>query len=253
MRKLALLIFLVFCCVGKSKAGDRWNDYIQNDLHRITSGLDFSSLLITGGWLGSMYLLSDFDEKLNNSVKVVYKGKLKPYFKTVDYLGFFPLSVPISFGVAGMTLLGENKKLQDAAFTSFEAAVLSGLIVSMGKVIIGRSRPDDNQGSRHFDPFSGFDESFPSGHAATAFALITPWVVYYPSIYTYTLLILPVSTAVARMIFNKHWATDVLTGSVLGFFIAYNLANWHKERAEAKNYYRTNNQSALSLTLKIPL
>ena len=108
MRKLMVLIILVCYCTGTSTAGDRWNDYLKNDFNRITRGLDFSSLLITGGWLGSMYLLSNFDEELNNSVKVIYKGKLKPYFNTVDYLGSFPLSVPISFGFAGMTLFGER-------------------------------------------------------------------------------------------------------------------------------------------------
>jgi membrane-associated phospholipid phosphatase len=123
----------------------------------------------------------------------------------------------------------------------------------MTKFILGRRRPSANAGPHCFSPFSDPKSSFPSGHASTAFALLTPWVVYYPSPYTYLLLIFPASTAISRMVFNRHWFTDVLTGSVLGFLIGYNLAKWHKDLAKKNNYYSNEGVSYHSISITIPI
>jgi len=166
-------------------------------------------------------------------------------------VGNAPYAIPVAAGIAGFTLTGSNQKLQDAAFTSLQAGVVSALITGIGKFVIGRGRPYEKKGPHYFYPFRGLDESFPSGHSSTAFALITPWVYYYPGPLTYFLLALPTGTAIARMIFDQHWATDVLTGSLIGILVGYNLARWHKQLATENNYYSTDkshNKMALFLT-----
>jgi hypothetical protein len=238
LRTLIHLIVLFLLILQMQVSGnERWRAYINEDLAQFRRQLNFRTVLIAGGWLAGMYLLSDFDPDLNCSVKTVYHGGWKKYFDTIDYLGYAPYSIPVSFGITGLTLLGDDKKLQDAAFTSSEAAVVSGVAVSLVKIILGRTRPDKGQGPRNFIPFSDLNSSFPSGHSSTAFALVTPWICYYPGPFTYMLLIFPASTAVARMVQNRHWFTDVLTGSVIGSIIGVSLAKWHKDLAAQKKYY----------------
>jgi undecaprenyl-diphosphatase len=199
-----------------------------------------------------MYLLSHFDEDLNVSVNSIYHGTWKKYFDAIDYFGYVSFTGPISIGIAGMTMLGRDKKLQDAAFSSVEAVVFNTLATTVAKLLIGRDRPDAGAGAHTFAPFTDPDSSFPSGHASTAFAFITPWVVYYPKPYTYLLLIFPASTAISRMVLNRHWFTDVLTGSVLGALIGYNLAKWHKDLALKNNYYSTQ-ETGLLISFSIPI
>jgi membrane-associated phospholipid phosphatase len=54
------------------------------------------------------------------------------------------------------------------------------------------------------------------------------------------------------MVLNRHWFTDVLTGSVLGALIGYNLAKWHKDLARKNNYYSTQ-ETGLLFSLSIPI
>ena len=184
-----------------------------------------------------MYLLSGVDEGLNRDVKSLYTGNWQTYFNTVDHMGNLPYALAGSAGITGLTMLGDDKKLQDAAFTSLQAVVTSTIFVAAFKLIIGRTRPDAGHGAKHFKPFSDFDPSFPSGHTAIAFALVTPWVYYYPNPLTYALLILPTSTAISRMVLDRHWFTDVLTGAVVGSLVGITLSKWHKQLAREKGFY----------------
>jgi membrane-associated phospholipid phosphatase len=234
-------------------AVDRWSEYLKNDFKQIKRNISVNTLLWTGGWLTGMYVLSNYDEPLNNSVKSLYTGKWKSYFNTVDHLGSGLYTGPISIGIVGLTLLGNDKKLQDAAFTSAESFVVNAVVIGLTKFIFSRSRPSANKGAHDFSPFTDPTSSFPSGHASTAFALVTPWVVYYPNPFTYLLMIVPASTAIARMVLNRHWFTDVLTGSVLGFVIGYNLAKWHKNLAKKNNYYSDEGGADFSVSFSVPL
>ncbi len=58
-----------------------------------------------------------------------------------------------------------------------------------------------------------------------------------PQPLTYLLLVFPAGTAVSRMVLNRHWFTDVLTGAVLGSVIGITLAKWHKDMASEKGFY----------------
>jgi len=232
-----IIIILIVNLTTSASADNRWKQYIQNDFDRFTSEVNVKTALMAGGWLAGMYLLSAFDEDLNNDMKSLYTGKWKSYFNTIDYLGYIPYTLPVSIGITGLTMLGNDKKLQDAAFTSVQAQVTSLIFVGATKLIFGRHRPDAGNGPRHFNPFSDFDAAFPSGHTSTAFALVTPWIYYYPNPLTYALLILPASTAVSRIVLDRHWFTDVLTGAVIGTLVGITLAKWHKELAEQKGFY----------------
>jgi membrane-associated phospholipid phosphatase len=251
--KFFVLIVLIIS-LNNAFSADRWQSYIRNDWHDFKRNLNFNTLVYSAVWLTGMYGLSYFDEDLSKSVTSLSCGDFKTYFRVVDQLGNAPYSIPMAAGITGLSLTGKNKELQDAAFTSLQASLVAALITGVGKFVIGRARPDEKKGPHFFNPIRGFNKSFPSGHSSTAFALIVPWVYYYPGPLTYVLLALPASTALARMIFERHWLTDVLTGSLIGILTGYYLAQWHKRHAVDKKYYPNNNMhKKMVVTLTFPL
>jgi PAP2 superfamily protein len=226
MHKLLILIFSLLIIISHSYS-QPWQDYISNDWNKARETLSAKTLMISGSWFAGMYLLSFGDEYLNENSKRLNKGYLKHYFKSIDNLGYGLVAVPASIGIAGISFLTNDKKLQKTALTSVESIIATSAIVYALKISIGRKRPFEKRGSWFFEPFGGWDDSFPSGHTSTAFALITPWVYYYKKPWTYALFILPASTALSRMIFDRHWATDVLTGGAIGYAVGYYLTKWH--------------------------
>lgn len=135
---------------------------------------------------------------------------------------------PVAGAVFLGSLISENHRFQDAAFTSLEAVIYANLITSGLKSVFGRARPWQEQGATEFDPFSG-NTSFPSGHSTTAFAFVTPYLLYYPNMFTPGLLLLSAGTAFSRMLTQNHWFTDVVAGSTIGFATAYFLHDRHEE------------------------
>jgi membrane-associated phospholipid phosphatase len=109
-------------------------------------------------------------------------------------------------------------------------------VISMGlKYVIGRDRPAQTDGNpfvaRPFDaanssfsigavfPGEGSDtSSFPSGHTALAFALITPYAELYHAPILYAI---PVAVGLGRIAaVDGHWASDVVGGGFIGWLTA---------------------------------
>ena len=88
------------------------------------------------------------------------------------------------------------------------------------KFVFARERPSQNSSPYVFNFFELNATALPSGHSSNAFALVVPWVVYYPGVVTYSLLALPVGTAIARVSKGKHWMSDVYAGALIGAFWA---------------------------------
>lgn len=131
----------------------------------------------------------------------------------------------------GIGAAAGDEKLKDAAFTSFQAILYAGAVTRVLKEAAGRSRPETGDGPHRFKPFSG-NSSVPSGHATIAFAMLTPWVYYYDHPATYSLYALAAGTMVARIVRDKHWPTDVVTGGTIGFLMARYLSNRHLDERE---------------------
>lgn len=134
-------------------------------------------------------------------------------------------SVPLNFGIVGLSYLTKDKKLRSASLQTLKAMALAGIAVTVPKYGFQRHRPfqDTPPDNLFFEgPFGDFTHnSFPSGHTCSAFAIAAVYSSYYRStiyvpIVAYSLASL---TALSRVNDNKHWASDVLIGAALGFAI----------------------------------
>ena len=134
---------------------------------------------------------------------------------------------PFLLQSAGLYVVGEalgSKRESATALLSFESRILTAGLISGLKYVTGRHRPTAVNGPFNFEGpgKADFNASFPSGHAGDAFALAAvlddiysrdyPWAPYvaYPA---------AAAVGLARINEGRHWASDILLGGALGFFV----------------------------------
>lgn len=131
-----------------------------------------------------------------------------PHFKLCydDYLQYAPglLTYALkTFGVEGRSSWG---RLATSTGISF---AFMGLTVNSLKYSVGRERPDGSA-----------KNSFPSGHTSTAFMAAT-WLhkeygITRSPLYSVFGYATATSIAISRVMNNKHWLSDVITGAGVG-------------------------------------
>ena len=187
--------------------------------------------------------ISAFDSRSSEYFQSAFKNN--GILDAVNELGNLNYVAPFSAALFGTSLLTDNHKFQDAAFTSLQSVLYTYITVTVAKYTFARERPEQSSDPYVFRFFEKDATSFPSGHTSNAFALVTPWVVYYPNIFTYSMLALPVGTAVARVAKGKHWVSDVSAGALIGAYWGYKLSKQHldpdgEENVHAAPFFRGN-------------
>ena len=111
----------------------------------------------------------------------------------------------------------KHPQWKDAGWQSFIAHGLAALSANILKHVIGRPRPKFmHAGNLEFSPASGSGwDSFPSGHAAAAFAVATVLATKFPRA-RWPILATAVAVAASRIIRGSHFLTDVAGGTALG-------------------------------------
>lgn len=138
----------------------------------------------------------------------------------------------LSVGAFAIGRLAHRETMADVGLHATEAAVVSGVVTSVLKVMVGRARPyaviNDHAGDFHPFQFDAGFSSFPSGHTTVAFAgasvlsaelarsdfarghRTVAHVVPSALFATATLV------GVSRMYHDAHWGSDVVAGAGIG-------------------------------------
>jgi membrane-associated phospholipid phosphatase len=139
-----------------------------------------------------------------------------------------------SFAVLGGFYLGgtlfENPKAKATALDGLSASFITSVVVVPAiKVVVGRSRPSEDEGRFRFRPFSG-RSSFPSGHAAQAFTVASVVAAHYESIWIRgTAYGLATLAGLARIDRGRHYASDVAAGALIGASIGTAVVHLHEK------------------------
>ncbi len=106
----------------------------------------------------------------------------------------------------------------------FAGVALPGIVATLVKRAVGRGRPMhfDEYGDLSFGPNWGdwTFQSFPSGHATTAFALAAV-VGFVSPRWFYPGLVIAAGIGLSRVALGVHYTSDVIAGAVLGLLGAY--------------------------------
>lgn len=138
--------------------------------------------------------------------------------RRVSRLGAAYTTVAISGAMYAFGQMSGNKHARETGWLGLEAIAHTQLVIFGVKQITNRRRPLDDESRGGL--WSGGD-SFPSGHAATSFALATVVAYEYRDriavpIAAYSLAAL---ISGARVTGRKHWVSDIFVGGSTGFLI----------------------------------
>lgn len=148
----------------------------------------------------------------------------------VSNIGTSYTLVPLMAGFYGFGVFREDPKAREVGVLGTEALVDSLITVEILKLAAGRNRPDATHEPGHF--FDG-GSSFPSGHAIQVWTVAS--VLSYEYGHTKIVPLVAVGLAsvvsVARFTAQKHYASDIVAGGAMGWFIGRYVWKTHQDHA----------------------
>jgi len=205
---------------------------------------------------GTGVLLFAFDQNIQDWVQKRRTGTSNDVFKGINNLGS---GLYVGGLLAALYASGEisrENSLRKTALLSLESWLTSAVFTTGVKVIVGRARPWTGESSHSFHPFSARSghNSFPSGHACTAWSVATTIADQTDSPIVdglaYTLATL---VSFSRVHNNDHWASDAFVGSAVGYFMAKKVCALNKRQSKEKlsfSFQVSKGGQALNLSLK---
>lgn len=199
-------------CEQRKQAAQEEADLKKLELRNDT--FSKKNLLIFGGVLGSAFLL---DEIAKDGMTHNQSGFMDGFTDISNEFGEKKYLAPATLATWAIATAMDDERLSTTAMNSMKALICGAVLTESTKFIAGRSRPDMDRGSMHFDAFNGRGndtKSFPSGHAFVAWSVFTPFAQEYSK----WIYVIPASVSLARMYRNRHWFSDVVLGGGIGYF-----------------------------------
>lgn len=171
----------------------------------------FKKRWVQSTFIGVPLIIGGLIEMHHNNHFRSMRNSFLPYFKSSidDKIQYTPTAIMLGMKLAGVKGKTPWKKMLVA---NASAILLHSITTYSIKSIVHEERPDATA-----------NNSFPSGHTATAFMSatmlskeyghISPWI----SVGGYSIA---TATGVMRMMNNRHWMSDILAGAGIGIMSA---------------------------------
>ena len=133
-----------------------------------------------------------------------------------------PLALGIGAGLLGVGLGAHHPALARTGRDALVAMGVAGLLTTAVKIAVGRARPEANLGTDYFAPFRSptHDNSFPSGHTSQAFSLAAVIAAHTRQpMLRFTVYGAAAVVGIARVAADRHFASDVVGGAILGTLV----------------------------------
>jgi membrane-associated phospholipid phosphatase len=116
-------------------------------------------------------------------------------------------------------------KKRKVALAVLIAFLTSGIVAQIIKKLVVAPRPASFFSDNEYQFFlhditHTANNSFPSGHATTAFAVITVLVFHAKKVYQLPLFVLACLISYSRVYLAQHFLLDITVGAIIGFLFA---------------------------------
>jgi membrane-associated phospholipid phosphatase len=213
--------------------------------------------LLTGGFALVNEPINDFAIKLHKE----NKGLADISHYVTNFGGAYEVYAIAGLYAYGLIFRTQKEKTTTALAT--HAYITAGVSSTIIKYLAGEQRPyytDPNslrQGPIFHGPFYPFTKggdahaysSFPSGHTTAAFAAATVYALEYKNKPLIPIISYSAATLIglSRITENKHWATDVLVGAMLGYLSGKQVVNNFHRYSRSKNGKGINQSISINL------
>ena len=157
--------------------------------------------------------ITAFDHTVHSWIIAHQNKPLKLLFQIITSFGYgivWFLLYPVMYHFG-------TPEIKTLTISIFLSELIGLLVIIIMRNIIIRPRPKPN--AKRLIDYPWNDRSFPSHHALRASVLATCFGAYYPSAF---LLLICAATLIifSRIYLQKHYLSDVFTGSIIGTVLA---------------------------------
>ena len=219
-------------------------DFVQSPFH-----FDSRDFMMTGIIAGVTALSFTLDNSVRNVMKRNHNTSMDNIMNVSEKLG----SPQYGLALSGVLYLGgqftQENELRKTGVILAEAVFLNGITTEVLKIVMGRSRPYNNEGNYDLDfiRINDEDNSLPSGHTSTAFTIATVLSQRidntFASIALYSFAGL---TAVQRIYADRHWFSDVVLGAAIGTVVGLKVVKINSEYDNQNSSVKMNVYPVLS-------
>lgn len=222
---------------GESKAGPLpFHELLLKDVKYILTSpsrwewKEWETLFLYSGGIGAVMIV---DDELYNAAQRNRTIIDDSSAKFIESFGSYP-----SFGIiSGFYIygaIGDSEKEIGVARDALASGLISGIVTSSLKVIVGRKRPVEEEGTYAFKPFGG-DHSFPSGHTTQAFSVASVIAAHYDSpwidIISYGMATL---VGIMRIRNEAHFPSDTFAGALIGTMVGRAIVKYNRSQSKIK-------------------
>jgi membrane-associated phospholipid phosphatase len=149
------------------------------------------------------------------------------HFNTLSNAGVVALgALPASMYL--WSLANDAPQAHEAGLLTGEALADSLAVSEVSGLVFRRDRPSVNNAQGHFFSSTPSNSSFPSNHAAAAWAMASVIGDEYPGWVTRTAVYgMAAGVSVSRVLADQHFPSDVLIGSATGWLIGHYIYRAH--------------------------
>ena len=244
MKKIFLILLFVISCqpiansqqpmansqLSKSYLKSYWNSGLTVLAQPLY--FDWKDWTVFGGLAAATTLAFVYDDEIYGLVDRTFgDNHSENISKYTDVFGeeyFILPSVALTYAIGS---IGEDSRLRNLSLAALQSFVYAEVASAGLKVLTCRERPAANS-QQWLGPFATFESTaFPSGHAMRAFSFATTVAGFYPDkkwvgIVSYSLATM---TSIGRVISKEHWASDVIVGAALGYFIGRGVVKFNEK------------------------
>lgn len=192
--------------------------------------------LTAGTIVGGTALLYFVDDETSEYFRDQREDVPEGLIEFGERFGSPQVAYSITAGTYLFGLLTKNENIRRVGVLMTSSAAAAGLLQTVLKSTVGRSRPENNRGKFDFRPFSGQAgwRSFPSGHTILSVTLAHSVAKQFDNIWIKAGIYAVGAVAPAQRLWRgAHWLTDVALSTALSIIIVDSVDNY----LNTKNLY----------------